>query len=66
MNKDLIQESIKDSVLNTVHDLLLNSVYNKVAIEIDDSSDFSNWHIVSVYRSIKDSVWGKYNVARSK
>ena len=60
MNKDLIQESIKDSVFNTVHDLFLNSVYNKVAIEIDDSSDFSNWHIVSVYRSIKNSVWNKY------
>jgi hypothetical protein len=61
MNKELvqeaIQESIKDSVFNTVHDLVLYSVYNKVAIEIDDSS---HWNIMLVNHSIKNSIWNKY------
>ena len=57
MNKELVQESIKDFVFNTVHDLVLDLVYNKVAIEIDGSS---HWSIMLVHRSIKDSVWSKY------
>lgn len=61
--KEEIEEVIKNSVFNTVHDLIHYTVYNKIAIEIDTSS---NWNIMLVNHSIKNSVWDKHNVIRSK